>query len=133
MTNLISKLVSNIDCKLMFSIASVAILAFAPLPVVAQGDSNQSKSKASDTTTAQAKPTRLAPTQLAPIETQTKLVRAIYDATKKAKTATDYTAFLKQCDEALNAGLSKKNHQYVASLTGWAYNRRAEKRLELVQ
>ncbi|MFK7769680.1 MAG: tetratricopeptide repeat protein, partial [Mariniblastus sp.] len=47
--------------------------------------------------------------------------------------ATDYTAFLKQCDEALNAGLSKKNHQYVASLTGWAYNRRAEKRLELVQ
>ena len=67
----------------------------------------------------------------APLEQQAELVGAIYEATKKTKTLTDYTAFLKQCDQALAMGLNDKNRQYVVSLTGWALNRRAEKRMEL--
>jgi tetratricopeptide (TPR) repeat protein len=67
------------------------------------------------------------------LEAQTKLVRAIFDATKKTRTAKDYTAFLAQCQDALDQGLSTKNRRYVVSLTGWALNRRGEKRFELAQ
>lgn len=67
------------------------------------------------------------------LEAQTKLVRAIFDATKTTRTAKDYTAFLAQCQDALDQGLSTKNRRYVVSLTGWALNRRGEKQFELAQ
>jgi len=68
-----------------------------------------------------------------PKQDQTKIVRAIFDATKKTKTESEYTSFLKQCDDALAIELSKANHDYVVSLKGWALSRRGEKRLELAQ
>ena len=64
-------------------------------------------------------------------ERQTKLVRGIYDATKTAKTVKDYTAFLAQCESALEENLSSENQDYVISLTGWALNRRGLKHFEL--
>ena len=69
----------------------------------------------------------------APKLDQTKVVRAIFDATKTTKTEKDYTAFLDQCDEALQGELTKANREYVVSLTGWAFSRRGEKRLELAK
>jgi tetratricopeptide (TPR) repeat protein len=62
---------------------------------------------------------------------QTKAVRAIYDATKTAKTANDFTEFLKKCDDALASELSTENRNYVASLSGWGLNRRGEKNFEM--
>ena len=64
---------------------------------------------------------------------QTKVVRAIFDSTKTAKTEKDFTAFLKQCDEALLGEMTNANREYVVSLTGWALSRRGEKRLELAK
>lgn len=65
------------------------------------------------------------------LEEQKKLVNAIYNATKSAKTEKNYTAFLAQCNEALAKKLSPQNRDYVNSLIGWALNRRGEKRFEL--
>ncbi|MFT7633218.1 MAG: tetratricopeptide (TPR) repeat protein [Mariniblastus sp.] len=64
---------------------------------------------------------------------QTKVVRAIFDATKSAKTVSDFTAFLEQCNTALGDELSQANRDYVVSLTGWGLNRRGEKRYELAK
>ena len=66
-----------------------------------------------------------------PKQDQAKIVRAIFESTKTARSEKDFTAFLGQCDRALDGELSDANHKYVVSLTGWAMNRRAEKRLEL--
>lgn len=62
---------------------------------------------------------------------QNKLVRAIYDATKTVKTTKDLTAFLAQCESALEAELSAENRKYVVSLTGWGLNRRGERHYEM--
>lgn len=62
---------------------------------------------------------------------QAKVVRAIYDATKTAKSTKDFTDFLSQCEEALAADLSTENRNYVASLSGWGFNRRGEKHFEM--
>ncbi len=62
---------------------------------------------------------------------QTKVVRAIYNATKKAKTTNDFTEFLAQCDEALAGDLSNENRNYVLSLSGWGLNRRGERHFEM--
>ena len=62
---------------------------------------------------------------------QAKVVRAIYDATKTAKTVKEFTAFLTQCENALAAELSPENRSYVVSLKGWGLNRRGEKRFEM--
>lgn len=62
---------------------------------------------------------------------QAKVVRAIYEATKTAKTAKQFTAFVTQCNEALAGELSSVNRSYVASLTGWGLNRRGEKNFEM--
>lgn len=64
-------------------------------------------------------------------EAQKKVVNAIYNATKTAKTETDYTAFVTLCENALKNGLSDENRQYVNSLVGWGLNRRGQKRFEL--
>lgn len=62
---------------------------------------------------------------------QNKLVRAIYDATKTVKTTKELTAFLVQCENALEMELSPENRKYVVSLTGWGLNRRGERHYEM--
>ena len=62
---------------------------------------------------------------------QNKLVRAIYDGTKTVKTTKELTAFLAQCENALEAELSAENRKYVVSLTGWGLNRRGERHYEM--
>lgn len=62
---------------------------------------------------------------------QKQVVRAIYEATKTAKSTKELTAFLEQCDEALAMELSTANRRYVISLRGWGLNRRGEKKFEM--
>ena len=61
---------------------------------------------------------------------QTKIVRSIYEMTKTAKTAKQLTVFVEKCESALKLDLTPANSQYVTSLSGWALNRRGNKRLE---
>lgn len=60
---------------------------------------------------------------------QAKLVRAIYESTKTIKTSKQLTAFVAQCDSALEHKLTTKNTDYVTSLRGWALNLRGQKRM----
>jgi len=62
---------------------------------------------------------------------QAKLVRAIYESTKTVKTSKQLTAFVAQCDAALEHKLTSKNTDYVTSLKGWALNLRGQKRMAL--
>lgn len=115
-------------------LSSFCVLVVVGLPAVATGQQD---------TTAESQPGLLPkvaakedvsedlPEKELELEQQKALVNAIYNATKKAKTEKDYTEFLKQCEDALAAGLSSKNGEYVNSLIGWALNRRGEKRFEL--
>lgn len=66
-------------------------------------------------------------------ETQAKLVREIYDATKSASNAKDYTALVEKCAKVGEFALDRRNRDYVLSIKGWALNRRAESRLEVAQ
>ncbi|MEL7496105.1 MAG: tetratricopeptide repeat protein [Planctomycetota bacterium] len=92
---------------------------------------------------AQSKPTKIAPDQLLqplveksdelPPAAQSKLVNAIYNATKSAKHAKDYTALIEQCDQTIKAKINQKNRSYVTSIKGWAFNRRGESRLDVAR
>jgi tetratricopeptide (TPR) repeat protein len=58
---------------------------------------------------------------------------AIYEATKTAKSAKDYTQMLDASEKLLAGELSAKHRNYVTSLTGWALNRRGGLRLETAE
>lgn len=70
--------------------------------------------------------------ELPPAE-QTRLVRSLYEQTKSARTARDYSRFLDDCAQALGDGLNEKNRKYVVSLQGWGLNRRGLARWELAE
>ena len=64
---------------------------------------------------------------------QKQVVLEIYELTKQAKSAKDFTAMLDRCNEALKMKLTTANFDYVTSLSGWAMNRRGELRFQLYQ
>ena len=57
-------------------------------------------------------------------------IAEVYAKTKTAKSATDYTDFVTECEALLDGELTERNRAYVKSLVAWGYNRRGEKRLE---
>ena len=65
--------------------------------------------------------------------TEAERVKAIYEATKTAKSAKDYTNLLESCEKLLAVELTDKNRKYITSLTGWALNRRGGLRLETAE
>jgi tetratricopeptide (TPR) repeat protein len=87
--------------------------------------------------TIQESPNQLSPlTPLQPelsADEQKKLVNEVYESTKTAKTAEDFTAMLDLCKRTLEKSLSESNEKYVSSLSAWAMNRRGELRLEFAQ
>lgn len=62
-----------------------------------------------------------------------KQVMAIYEATKTASSAKDYTEMLEDCENLLAGELSAKHRAYLTSLRGWALNRRGVLRLETAE
>ncbi len=62
-----------------------------------------------------------------------KEVKAIFEATKTASSAKDYTRMLADCETLLADEISDKHRDYIQSLTGWALNRRGILRLETAE
>ena len=69
-------------------------------------------------------------TEELPLEEQSKLVRDIYHSTKTATSIKASSNLIQKCDAANAKALNAKNRAYVASIKGWALNRRGELRLE---
>ena len=117
---------------MLFAGAAVAIVALLPTQLtIAQTDStdllDDSGKQTSSEEAAQAKVTPL------PIDRQKKLVKEIYESTKTVKSAKQLTAMIEKCDDASQAGLSKKRESYVRTLKAWALNRRGESRFEVAK
>ncbi len=54
----------------------------------------------------------------------------VYEQTKTAKTAKDFTQFVDSCKELQSLDFNDENHAYIKKLMAWGLNRRGEKRLE---
>ncbi len=72
-------------------------------------------------------------TETATAQDENSRVRKIYESTKTAKTVADYSDLLSECDQALSGKLTEKNRAYIASLRGWALNRRGNLRFEIAE
>lgn len=64
---------------------------------------------------------------------QKKMIAAVFELTKVAKTAKEQTTLIEACDDLLQKELSESNRNYVQSLSAWGHNRRGEKRLEVFE
>ncbi len=63
-------------------------------------------------------------------EQQDSLTSEVYEMTKSAKTASQFTAIIKRCDAALELELTEENTSYFRSLKAWGLNKRAGKRID---
>lgn len=65
-------------------------------------------------------------------ELHKKLVFQIYESTKTARTAKDFSGIIELCETTLTEqNLSEKHRDYVTSLNGWAKCHRGQERFEL--
>ena len=112
---------------LIVSMTVIAVPAFT-VPAVAQ----QLKPA---TGTAQSEP-GVSAVKSDPMETLVKeredaLIKAVYKQTQTAKSVSDFTKLIEECQRGQTLKISDKNRAYLDSLIGWALNRRGGKRLDL--
>lgn len=71
------------------------------------------------------------PMQVLVKEREDALIKSVYQQTRTAKTASDFTKLIEDCRRGQTLKVSEKNQKYLQSLIGWGLNRRGGKRLDL--
>lgn len=128
-----TSLFHSISFASAFALGSAMVVFMTSFAVQANAQSDQAKPSTGKINPAGLLQPILDSDALLPSKEQAKITRAIFNATKNAKTGKDFTRFIAQCDAALDNQLSKANQAYVISLKGWAFNRRGELRLEVAK
>jgi tetratricopeptide (TPR) repeat protein len=59
------------------------------------------------------------------------MIQAIYQQTRTAKTASDFTKLIDDCREGMTKKISDKNRKYLKSLEAWGFSRRGMSRCEV--